>query len=191
MSILTQDAGLRKSPPCGQRGISGRMRRRPAPLGYKKRGHSRECPLVRETGVSSPQSPLDSVSALRQKLRPLPCVSSPHKSKRFCGVLLVGSFSAIPHILKNGYPDWGIRFLGARGGSRTRTPLRALAPEASESTNSTTRASGFVFRRTKVMIPLYFTFVNTFLLLTKNFFRLIICKLSQAATEYMRMCWNW
>ena len=30
---------------------------------------------------------------------------------------------------------------GARGGSRTRTPLRALAPEASESTNSTTRAS--------------------------------------------------
>ena len=32
-------------------------------------------------------------------------------------------------------------FFGARGGSRTRTPLRALAPEASESTNSTTRAS--------------------------------------------------
>ncbi len=29
---------------------------------------------------------------------------------------------------------------GARGGSRTRTPERALAPEASESTNSTTRA---------------------------------------------------
>ena len=36
---------------------------------------------------------------------------------------------------------------GARGGSRTRTPLRALAPEASESTNSTTRASYFVVRR--------------------------------------------
>ena len=35
---------------------------------------------------------------------------------------------------------------GARGGSRTRTPLRALAPEASESTNSTTRASGLAFR---------------------------------------------
>ena len=33
---------------------------------------------------------------------------------------------------------------GARGGSRTRTPLRALAPEASESTNSTTRASNGV-----------------------------------------------
>ena len=31
---------------------------------------------------------------------------------------------------------------GARGGSRTRTPLRAPAPEAGESTNSTTRASG-------------------------------------------------
>ena len=30
---------------------------------------------------------------------------------------------------------------GARGGSRTRTSLRTLAPEASESTNSTTRAS--------------------------------------------------
>ena len=35
--------------------------------------------------------------------------------------------------------------LGARGGSRTRTPLRALAPEASESTNSTTRALGGCF----------------------------------------------
>lgn len=34
----------------------------------------------------------------------------------------------------------GCPFCGARGGSRTRTPLRALAPEASESTNSTTRA---------------------------------------------------
>ena len=33
-------------------------------------------------------------------------------------------------------------FCGARGGSRTRTPLRAPAPEAGESTNSTTRASG-------------------------------------------------
>ncbi len=33
-----------------------------------------------------------------------------------------------------------VLFCGARGGSRTRTPLRALAPEASESTNSTTRA---------------------------------------------------
>ena len=37
-------------------------------------------------------------------------------------------------------------FFGARGGSRTRTPLRALAPEASESTNSTTRASVFGWR---------------------------------------------
>ena len=37
-----------------------------------------------------------------------------------------------------------VLFCGARGGSRTRTPLRALAPEASESTNSTTRASGAV-----------------------------------------------
>ena len=31
---------------------------------------------------------------------------------------------------------------GARGGTRTHTSLRTLAPEASESTNSTTRASG-------------------------------------------------
>ena len=38
-------------------------------------------------------------------------------------------------------------FVGARGGSRTRTPLRALAPEASESTNSTTRASGCTHQR--------------------------------------------
>ena len=36
-----------------------------------------------------------------------------------------------------------VDFTGARGGSRTRTPLRALAPEASESTNSTTRAKGW------------------------------------------------
>ena len=36
--------------------------------------------------------------------------------------------------------DIVVSFFGARGGSRTRTPLRALAPEASESTNSTTRA---------------------------------------------------
>ena len=36
---------------------------------------------------------------------------------------------------------FGLYGFGARGGSRTRTPLRALAPEASESTNSTTRAS--------------------------------------------------
>ena len=36
---------------------------------------------------------------------------------------------------------FGLYGRGARGGSRTRTPLRALAPEASESTNSTTRAS--------------------------------------------------
>ena len=41
---------------------------------------------------------------------------------------------------KKGHP-LGCPFSGARGGSRTRTPLRALAPEASESTNSTTRAS--------------------------------------------------
>ena len=33
-----------------------------------------------------------------------------------------------------------VLLFGARGGSRTRTPLRALAPEASESTNSTTPA---------------------------------------------------
>ena len=37
---------------------------------------------------------------------------------------------------------FGLYGFGARGGSRTRTPLRALAPEASESTNSTTRACG-------------------------------------------------
>ncbi len=38
---------------------------------------------------------------------------------------------------------FGLYGFGARGGSRTRTPLRALAPEASESTNSTTRAFHF------------------------------------------------
>ena len=42
---------------------------------------------------------------------------------------------------------FGLYLFGARGGSRTRTPLRALAPEASESTNSTTRASGCTHQR--------------------------------------------
>ena len=51
---------------------------------------------------------------------------------------------------------------GARGGSRTRTPLRALAPEASESTNSTTRASGLVASATEVIIPQKWASVNTF-----------------------------
>ena len=50
---------------------------------------------------------------------------------------------------------------GARGGSRTRTPLRALAPEASESTNSTTRASGLVFRGTSGILPRMMSFVNS------------------------------
>ena len=43
---------------------------------------------------------------------------------------------------KKGHDLRRVLFCGARGGSRTRTPLRALAPEASESTNSTTRAKG-------------------------------------------------
>ena len=54
---------------------------------------------------------------------------------------------------------------GARGGSRTRTPLRALAPEASESTNSTTRAcvevADLLFS-TRLMIPHHGEVVNTF-----------------------------
>ena len=44
---------------------------------------------------------------------------------------------------------------GARGGSRTRTPLRALAPEASESTNSTTRAYSALFQRKKDITTLF------------------------------------
>ena len=62
---------------------------------------------------------------------------------------------------------------GARGGSRTRTPLRALAPEASESTNSTTRASGWrraVLLSASDMLPLGTKFVNTFFLLDKKVF---------------------
>ena len=62
---------------------------------------------------------------------------------------------------------------GARGGSRTRTPLRALAPEASESTNSTTRASGWrltVLLSASDMLPLGKEFVNTFFLLDKKVF---------------------
>ena len=62
---------------------------------------------------------------------------------------------------------------GARGGSRTRTPLRALAPEASESTNSTTRANGWrraVLLSASDMLPLGKEFVNTFFLLDKKVF---------------------
>ena len=44
----------------------------------------------------------------------------------------------------------------------TRTPLRALAPEASESTNSTTRASGVSLVATRDMLPWCSLFVNTF-----------------------------
>ena len=47
-------------------------------------------------------------------------------------------------------------FFGARGGSRTRTPLRALAPEASESTNSTTRANGEAERLSCSVQALYY-----------------------------------
>ena len=50
---------------------------------------------------------------------------------------------------------------GARGGSRTRTPLRALAPEASESTNSTTRAQGLSFTATP-MLPRKAELVKSF-----------------------------
>ena len=59
--------------------------------------------------------------------------------------------------------------LGARGGSRTRTPLRALAPEASESTNSTTRASGALISA-GLIIPCDSFFVNTFFALDKILF---------------------
>lgn len=43
-------------------------------------------PAIPSTGrrwasVSSPQTPLSSVSALRRKLRPLPCASSPHRTR--------------------------------------------------------------------------------------------------------------
>ena len=58
---------------------------------------------------------------------------------------------------------------GARGGSRTRTPLRALAPEASESTNSTTRAFGWHSFSARLILPQLSSAVNTF---RKNFFLL-------------------
>ena len=65
--------------------------------------------------------------------------------------------------------------VGARGGSRTRTPFRALAPEASESTNSTTRAIKWCgsqlpdHRGARCILPLSPTNVNIFFNL---FFRL-------------------
>ena len=72
---------------------------------------------------------------------------------------------------QKGHPN-GCPFCGARGGSRTRTPLRALAPEASESTNSTTRAwSGMhgLFSAWD-MLPHPPSRVNTFLFLPTEFF---------------------
>ena len=65
----------------------------------------------------------------------------------------------------NGQTKKGTSFrmslFGARGGSRTRTPLRALAPEASESTNSTTRASGLALNARHI-IPRLSSVVNSF-----------------------------
>ena len=72
---------------------------------------------------------------------------------------------------QKGHPN-GCPFCGARGGSRTRTPLRALAPEASESTNSTTRAwSGMhCLLSAWDMLPHPPSCVNTFLSLPTDFF---------------------
>ena len=65
----------------------------------------------------------------------------------------------------------GIPF-GARGGSRTRTSLRTLAPEASESTNSTTRASVNLSLSFSAGLILAhpFPFVNNFFHFLQNFF---------------------
>ena len=62
---------------------------------------------------------------------------------------------------------------GARGGSRTRTPLRALAPEASESTNSTTRAfgSGALLLSARCILPQGILDVNSFLAKKRKIFR--------------------
>ena len=66
-----------------------------------------------------------------------------------CGIIVLDLSAFYEFMCKNPAPKCGIfaciflsMQVGARGGSRTRTPLRALAPEASESTNSTTRACG-------------------------------------------------
>ena len=67
---------------------------------------------------------------------------------------------------------------GAAGGSRTRTPLRALAPEASESTNSTTRASGVSLVATRDILPWVSLFVNRYFQKNDDFFRLtkrVVC----------------
>ena len=84
----------------------------------------------------------------------------PAKASAFAGVPLQTASQPYLTNKKYGHPDWDVRIFGARGGSRTRTPLRALAPEASESTNSTTRASGLVFRGTKRILPRLVSFVN-------------------------------
>ena len=75
---------------------------------------------------------------------------------------------------------------GARGGSRTRTPLRALAPEASESTNSTTRASGLVASATDVIIPRNPAAVNTFF----NFFLFSSFDLWSSGQPLVSACLN-
>ena len=64
---------------------------------------------------------------------------------------------------------------GARGGSRTHTPLRALAPEASESTNSTTRAfgSGALLFSARCILPQGVRNVNCFFKKKRKIFHLV------------------
>ena len=81
----------------------------------------------------------------------------------FCTRVRISNRGRLPVDEKRKLPKRVTSFFGARGGSRTHTPLRALAPEASESTNSTTRAFGSgVPLGTSDILPLPPGFVNTF-----------------------------
>ena len=98
-------------------------------------GHLRPCDRADEAGQRGPHGPFyrlgrrgGQTERIREKIRE-------------------NCFQGIEKTLESrGFQGFST---GARGGSRTRTPLRALAPEASESTNSTTRANGPSFSQRK------------------------------------------
>ena len=80
--------------------------------------------VVREAGVSSPQSPLGSVSpcgknCVRSLAAPLPTKPT---SLGFCGGPFVGSFSAIPHTQKIRTPGWVSVFLVREAGVEPARP---------------------------------------------------------------------
>ena len=125
-----------------------------APAGTPERGLAPQLPVIsappippatpstgrRWASASSPQSPLSSVFALRRNLRPLPCASSPHRT-RFAyapaGTPERGLAPQLPVIsappIPPATPSTGRRWASAspRGGRGPRTPPWARPADSS------------------------------------------------------------